>query len=104
MYLYNLMLSAIKLIILYLLLHCLQDLRNVLCTVPEIIELVGGADAEQSLPVNEMDRNHELEAVLESIFSQILLSSKDKICQSLSKLKWRLNLEKKVPSNHVSSL
>ncbi|XP_031248215.1 mannose-6-phosphate isomerase 1-like isoform X2 [Pistacia vera] len=73
----------------------LKDLRNVLFTVPEIIELVGGADAEQWLPVNEMDKNHELEAVLESIFSQILLSSKDKICQSLSKLKWRLNLEKK---------
>lgn len=74
----------------------LQELKHVLCTVPEIVELVGGADAEQSFPVKELDRNQEAKAILVSIFSQILLSSKDEICEIISRLKWRLNLEKKV--------
>ncbi|KAJ4709919.1 Mannose-6-phosphate isomerase [Melia azedarach] len=73
----------------------LKELKHVLCTVPEIVELVGGADAEQSFPVKELDRNQEAKAILVSIFSQILLSSKDEICEIISRLKWRLNLEKK---------
>ncbi|KAH9795135.1 Mannose-6-phosphate isomerase 1 [Citrus sinensis] len=73
----------------------LKELRNVLCTVPEIVDLVGGADAEQCFPVNEFGRSQEVKAIVESIFSQILLSSKDEICEIISRLKWRLNLEKK---------
>ncbi|KAK2633705.1 hypothetical protein Ddye_032576 [Dipteronia dyeriana] len=55
----------------------LQELKNVLCTIPEIVELVGGADASRIL-VCEPD-SQEVKAGLQSIFSQILLSSKDKI-------------------------
>ncbi|GAY47557.1 hypothetical protein CUMW_105320 [Citrus unshiu] len=73
----------------------LQELRNVLCTVPEIVDLVGGADAEQCFPVSEFGRSQEVKAIVESIFSQILLSSRDEICEIVSRLKWRLNLEKK---------
>ncbi|KAH9746784.1 Mannose-6-phosphate isomerase 1 [Citrus sinensis] len=53
----------------------LKELRNVLCTVPEIVDLVGGADAEQCFPVNEFGRSQEVKAIVESIFSQILLST-----------------------------
>ncbi|ESR61685.1 hypothetical protein CICLE_v10017881mg [Citrus x clementina] len=73
----------------------LKELRNVLCTVPEIVDLVGGADAEQCFPVSEFGRSQEVKAIVESIFSQILLSSRDEICEIVSRLKWRLNLEKK---------
>ncbi|KAL9453262.1 hypothetical protein AB3S75_008960 [Citrus x aurantiifolia] len=73
----------------------LKELRNVLCTVPEIVDLVGGVDAEQCFPVSEFGRSQEVKAIVESIFSQILLSSRDEICEIVSRLKWRLNLEKK---------
>lgn len=75
-----------------------------LCTVPEIVDLVGGADAEQCFPVNEFGRSQEVKAIVESIFSQILLSSRDEICEIVSRLKWRLNLEKKVNSNYISAI
>lgn len=75
-----------------------------LCTVPEIVDLVGGADAEQCFPVSEFGRSQEVKAIVESIFSQILLSSRDEICEIVSRLKWRLNLEKKVNSNYISAI
>lgn len=75
-----------------------------LCTVPEIVDLVGGIDAEQCFPVNEFGRSQEVKAIVESIFSQILLSSKEEICEIISRLKWRLNLEKKVNSNYISAI
>lgn len=67
-----------------------------LSSVPEIAELVGVGNAERILLVNEQHENGKSKTDLESIFSRVMLLSKDTISEMISKLKRRLNLEKKV--------
>ncbi|KAK9276546.1 hypothetical protein L1049_006080 [Liquidambar formosana] len=71
-----------------------KELEGVLCTVPEIVDLIGGADAEEFLHVNEQLGNEKVNAVLASIFTQLMSSSKDAIHDVIFKLKRRLNKEK----------
>lgn len=67
-----------------------------LSSVPEIAELVGVGNAERIPLVNEQHENGKSKTDLESIFSRVMLLSKDTISEMISKLKRRLNLEKKV--------
>ncbi|KAF8407799.1 hypothetical protein HHK36_006935 [Tetracentron sinense] len=74
----------------------LEELKGVLCSVPEIIELVGSADADQILHVNEEDGKEKVRTLLQSIFTQLMAASKDAISKMVSNLKSRLNMENKV--------
>ncbi|PKI77166.1 hypothetical protein CRG98_002448 [Punica granatum] len=52
----------------------MEELKDVLQNVPEIVELVGIADVEQFLSLNEKD-NGKAKSTLESIFTQLILSN-----------------------------
>lgn len=67
-----------------------------LCAVPEIVELIGKAEAEQVLHANEHVGQDKVKAVLESIFIRLMSSSKDTISELIFKIKQRLNREKEV--------
>lgn len=67
-----------------------------LSSVPEIAELVGLGDAERILLASEQHENGKAKTDLESIFTRLMLLSKDTIAEMVSKLKRRLSLEKKV--------
>ncbi|EEF35365.1 mannose-6-phosphate isomerase, putative [Ricinus communis] len=70
-----------------------KELKNMLCTFPEIVELVGDSNVKQFLHMNEQDRDDKGKTFLQSIFSQIVLSSSDEICELISNMKRRLHLE-----------
>uniref|UniRef100_F6HFN4 mannose-6-phosphate isomerase n=1 Tax=Vitis vinifera TaxID=29760 RepID=F6HFN4_VITVI len=74
----------------------LKELKDVLCGVPEIVELIGKADAEQVLRANEHVGEEKVKAVLEFIFTQLMSSNKDTISELIFKIKPRLNMEKEV--------
>ncbi|XP_057983272.1 mannose-6-phosphate isomerase 2-like [Malania oleifera] len=74
----------------------LEELKAVLQNVPEIVDLVGTADANQVLLVNEQDGKDKVKAVLQSIFTQLMSARKDVISEAVSKLKSRLSMEKKL--------
>nr|XP_011464099.1 PREDICTED: mannose-6-phosphate isomerase 1-like [Fragaria vesca subsp. vesca] len=73
----------------------LKELKEMLRTIPEIAELVGVADAEKILLVGERHESGKVNTDLEAMFSRLMLSSKETISKMISKLKRRLNQEKK---------
>lgn len=76
--------------------HCTQELKVVLQSVPEIVELVGLVDANQVLHIRELDGEEKVKSVLRSTFTQLMTASKEKTAKAVSKLKNRLHNEIKV--------
>ncbi|XP_048231048.1 mannose-6-phosphate isomerase 1 [Ricinus communis] len=74
----------------------LKELKAVLQNIPEIVELVGTADAKQVLHVNEQDGEEKVKSVVRSIFTQLMSASKEMITEVISKLKIRLHMESQV--------
>ncbi|KAK3017087.1 hypothetical protein RJ639_007661 [Escallonia herrerae] len=76
----------------------LEELKGVLQNVPEILEVIGSAYANQVLHFNEQDGEEKAKAVLRSIFTQLMSASNSRevISKALSKLISRLTMEKKV--------
>ncbi|KAI3956854.1 hypothetical protein MKX01_000888 [Papaver californicum] len=74
----------------------LQELKDVLLTVPEIIELVGSVAAELLLSVKEEDGEEKIKPLLRSIFTILMLAGKDLVSEMVSKMKDRLTAESKV--------
>ncbi|KAL5545267.1 hypothetical protein UlMin_009051 [Ulmus minor] len=72
-----------------------EELKEVLVRVPEIVELVGKVDAEKILSSNEEDEKEKLRSMLETIFSQLMSSDKDAISEMITRMKRRLKLESK---------
>ena len=70
-----------------------------LCNVPEIVELVGSAYANQILHINEQDGEEKVKSVLRSIFTQLMSASKEMITKVLSNVKSRLQIESQVSCN-----
>ncbi|KAK2986798.1 hypothetical protein RJ640_011023 [Escallonia rubra] len=75
-----------------------MELKGVLQNVPEILEVIGSAYANQVLHFNEQDGEEKAKAVLRSIFTQLMSASNSRevISKALSKLISRLTMEKKV--------
>lgn len=73
-----------------------QELRGVLHNVPEIVELVGSADTNQVLNMNEEEEEEKVKSVLRSIFTQLMLASKEMTSKVISKLESRLHMESQV--------
>ncbi|XP_062150591.1 mannose-6-phosphate isomerase 1-like isoform X3 [Alnus glutinosa] len=74
----------------------LEELKGVLLNVPEIVELVGSADANQILHLDEQDGEEKAKSVLRSAFTQLMLASKETITEAVSKIKSRLHMESQV--------
>ncbi|KAM7270452.1 hypothetical protein ACFE04_029666 [Oxalis oulophora] len=75
---------------------CFKELKDVLLTVPEIVDLMREAGKEKCLVFSKQNGNEEeAGSILQSIFSQVMLSSKNTISRMVSKMKTRLNLESK---------
>lgn len=74
----------------------LEELKGVLNSVPEIVELVGHVEAGQVMNIKENDGEEKVKAVLKSIFTQLMSASKDAVSGMVSKMRNRLNIENKV--------
>lgn len=73
----------------------IEELKDVLAGVPEIVELVGDEDASKVLNIKEQDRCVEVKSILRSIFTKLMSTSKEAVSELVSKLKYRLNDEQK---------
>lgn len=74
----------------------LEELKVIVQTVPEIVEVVGNALAELVLDLNEDDEEEKGKLVLRKLFTEIMSASKDVITEVLAKLISRLNIKNKV--------
>lgn len=76
-----------------------QELKVIVQTVPEIVEVVGNSLAERVLDLNVDDKEEKVKLVLRKLFMEIMSASKDVITQVLAKLISRLNIKNKVEPN-----
>lgn len=65
-------------------------------TVPEIVELVGTARAEQVLELNEDDGKEKGKLVLQSLFTELMSANKDVVAEVIAKLISRLHVKNQV--------
>ncbi|XP_068637973.1 mannose-6-phosphate isomerase 2-like isoform X2 [Aristolochia californica] len=72
-----------------------EELKSVLTTVPEIVELVGSS-AEQFLNIKEQDEVDKVKSALQLIFTQLMSTSKDTVLEMVNKMKARLDMQTKV--------
>ncbi|KAF6168364.1 hypothetical protein GIB67_018204 [Kingdonia uniflora] len=72
----------------------MEELKDVICSVPEVTELVGNAYADQVLHVKEQDGKEEVKAVLQSIFTQLM-----SLRQLTDKERLVIRLDKQYPSD-----
>ena len=70
-----------------------------LCYVPEIVDMVGSAYANQIMHINEQDGEEKVKSILRSIFTKLMLASKEMIMKVLSNIKSRLQIESQVSCN-----
>ncbi|EOY04177.1 hypothetical protein QUC31_017390 [Theobroma cacao] len=71
----------------------LEELKGVLEDVPEIVELVGTASANQVLYIDEKDGAEKVKSALRSVFTQLMSASKEMTTKAISKLKSRLHMK-----------
>ncbi|KAI5559241.1 hypothetical protein BDE02_17G096900 [Populus trichocarpa] len=71
----------------------LEELKAMLRDVPEIVELVGSAEVNQLLQINEQDHEKKVKSVLRSAFTHLMSASKEMTADVISKLKSRLYTE-----------
>ncbi|XP_023526350.1 mannose-6-phosphate isomerase 1-like [Cucurbita pepo subsp. pepo] len=74
----------------------LEELKDVLHTVPEIVEMIGDADTNRVLLLNDEDDEDDLKSALRLAFTQLMSASKSLISKAISELKRRLNSESEV--------
>ncbi|KAK4490564.1 hypothetical protein RD792_001246 [Penstemon davidsonii] len=74
----------------------LEELKNVVQNVPEIIEVVGTAHTDKVLHISEEDGETKLKEVLQSLFTELMSVSKTVISEVVSKLISRLNIKREV--------
>lgn len=74
----------------------IEELKDVLHSVPEIRELVGAASAEQVLTLNCHDDEDTVKTMVKSLFTQLMSADKEMVSCALSKFKSRLKLKEEV--------
>ncbi|CAN4079964.1 unnamed protein product [Withania somnifera] len=74
----------------------LEELKVIVQTVPEIVEVVGTALAERVLNLNKDDEEEKVKLVLRKLFTEMMSASKDLITEVLAKLISRLNIKNEV--------
>ncbi|CAI9766924.1 unnamed protein product [Fraxinus pennsylvanica] len=74
----------------------LEELKLVVHNVPEIVEVVGNACADQVLHISKLDGEEKSKEVLRSIFTELMLAKKAVVSEAISKLITRLNIKREV--------
>ncbi|XP_077244621.1 mannose-6-phosphate isomerase 2-like [Tasmannia lanceolata] len=74
----------------------LEELKGVLGSVPEIVELVNNVDVDHVLNIKEQDGGEKVKTYLQSMFTQLMSASKDNVSEMLFKMKSRLSVDNKV--------
>lgn len=74
----------------------LQELKDVLTSVPEIGEIVGDEHVDRIMTLKETDACEEIKIALQSIYTKLMLASQETVSEHVSKLMHRLNAENKV--------
>ncbi|KAJ0962712.1 hypothetical protein J5N97_027834 [Dioscorea zingiberensis] len=74
----------------------IEELKDVLTGVPEITEMIGDEDVHRYMKFKETDPYDKTKVVLLSIFTKLMSTCKEAVSESVSKLKYRLNIENKV--------
>ncbi|PAN32037.1 hypothetical protein PAHAL_5G458500 [Panicum hallii] len=73
----------------------IEELKDILRTVPEVEGLVGHEDAGKLMSMKEYDGGSEVRSILQSAFAKLMTASKDMVSEAISKLISRLNIESK---------
>lgn len=73
-----------------------QELKDVLHTVPEIVEMIGNAATNRVLLLDDKDEEDDLKSALRSAFTQLMSATKLVISKAISELKRRLHSESEV--------
>ena len=73
-----------------------QELKEVLRTVPEVQELVGKEESRKLLSVKEQDGGIGVRSYLKSAFTKLMVASEEAVSEAIAKLKSRLNAKSKV--------
>ncbi|XP_020224065.1 mannose-6-phosphate isomerase 1 [Cajanus cajan] len=68
----------------------LKELKAVLHTIPEIVELVGATNTNLVLQTNDQDGEEKVKPVLRAVFTDLMSASKDKVTDAVNRLKIRL--------------
>ncbi|KAL7101729.1 hypothetical protein ACP275_08G073000 [Erythranthe tilingii] len=74
----------------------LEELKSVIQTVPEIVEMVGSSCADQVLQITENDGEKKLKEVFKSLFTDLISVSNSVISEIIPKLIRRLNSKREV--------
>ncbi|XP_062192263.1 mannose-6-phosphate isomerase 1-like [Phragmites australis] len=74
----------------------IEELKDVLRTVPEVEGLVGHEDAGKIMSMKEYDGGNEAKSSLQSAFAKLMTASKDVVSEAIAKLINRLNTESKI--------
>ncbi|XP_062198344.1 mannose-6-phosphate isomerase 1-like [Phragmites australis] len=74
----------------------IQELKEVLRTVPEVRGLVGQEEAGKLMTVKEQDGGIGVRSYLQSAFTKLMIASEEAVSEAISKLKNRLNVESKI--------
>ena len=69
--------------------------------VPEIVELVGTASANQVLDIDERDGAEAVKSAVRSVFTHLMSASKEMTTKAISKLKSRLHIKSQVYRNFI---
>ncbi|KAI6691556.1 hypothetical protein NL676_028384 [Syzygium grande] len=70
----------------------MEELKQVLRDVPEIVEVVGSTDVEKFIRLDEQEEE-KAKSLLQSIFTKLMSASADIVALSVSQIKIRLELE-----------
>ncbi|CAN1219221.1 Mannose-6-phosphate isomerase 2 [Linum perenne] len=73
-----------------------KELKDVLCNIPEIVELIDSKDVYQLLQINHRVEAEKVKSVLRSIFTQLMSASREMTTKAVSKLKIRLQMQSQV--------
>ncbi|KAL3007798.1 hypothetical protein AAZX31_08G355200 [Glycine max] len=74
----------------------LKELKGVLHTVPEIVELVGATNTNLVLQTNDQDGEEKVKPVLQAVFTDLMSACKDRVTDAVNRLKSRLLKESEV--------
>jgi len=73
----------------------IEELKDVLATVPEILELVGYKELSKIMNDKEHDGHIEPKSFLQSIFTRLMSAKQEAVSEAVLKLKSRLNSDNK---------
>ncbi|CAM0879134.1 unnamed protein product [Alopecurus aequalis] len=73
----------------------IQELKDILATVPELRGLIGEEDAHKLMTVKEYLGANDVKVILQSAFEKLMIASKEAVSEAVTNLKGRLNAESK---------